>query len=415
MAGHHKILIIGGGAAGITVAASLQRHGVRAGDIAIVEPSDTHYYQPAFTLVGAGLFDMGKTRRSTDSLIPPGVTRIAASATAFTPESNSVTLSTGDTITYDYLVVATGLKLDWGKVEGLADALGHDGVCSNYSPAHVTYTLDCIKSLKPGSRAVFTQPPLPFKCPGAPQKIVYLTVDDLKRRGIRDQVEIEYYVHAPVIFGVPFFARQLVKIAEACGVKVSYQHNLVAVDSKARTATFEIVGGDKQGQRIQVLYDMLHVSPPQSPPDVIKSSPLANAAGWVEVNQNSMQHVRYANIFSLGDVASSPNSKTAAAVRKQAPVVVQNILRLMRGAAVENGYDGYASCPLTTANGKAIIAEFIYGGKVTPTLPILDPGRERWLGWWIKKSFLPVLYWNYMLRGHEWFPRHNTEFKEPAA
>jgi len=398
MAGHHKILIIGGGAAGITVAASLQRHGVRAGDIAIVEPNDTHYYQPAFTLVGAGLFDMGKTRRSTDSLIPPGVTRIAASATAFTPESNSVTLSTGDTITYDYLVVATGLKLDWGN-----------------SPAHVTYTLDCIKSLKPGSRAVFTQPPLPFKCPGAPQKIVYLTVDDLKRRGIRDQVEIEYYVHAPVIFGVPFFARQLVKIAEACGVKVSYQHNLVAVDSKARTATFEIVGGDKQGQRIQVLYDMLHVSPPQSPPDVIKSSPLANAAGWVEVNQNSMQHVRYANIFSLGDVASSPNSKTAAAVRKQAPVVVQNILRLMRGAAVENGYDGYASCPLTTANGKAIIAEFIYGGKVTPTLPILDPGRERWLGWWIKKSFLPVLYWNYMLRGHEWFPRHNTEFKEPAA
>jgi sulfide:quinone oxidoreductase len=198
-------------------------------------------------------------------------------------------------------------------------------------------------------------------------------------------------------------------------VKVSYQHNLVAVDSKARTATFEIVGGDKQGQRIHVPYDMLHVSPPQSPPDAIKSSPLANAAGWVEVNQNSMQHVRYPNIFSLGDVASSPNSKTAAAVRKQAPVVVQNLLRLMRGVTVENGYDGYASCPLTTANGKAIIAEFTYGGKVTPTLPILNPGKERWLGWWIKKNFLPVLYWNYMLRGHERFPTHNTAFKEPAA
>ena len=415
MAGHHKILIIGGGAAGITVAASLQRHGVPARDITIVEPSDTHYYQPAFTLVGAGLFDLAKTRRSTDTLIPPGVTRITASASTFAPDDNSVALSTGDKITYDYLVVATGLKLDWDKVEGLADALGHDGVCSNYSPTYVSYTLDCIKALKPGSRAVFTQPPLPFKCPGAPQKIVYLTVDDLKRRGIRDQVEIEYYVHAPVIFGVPFFARQLVKIAEACGVKISYQHNLIAVDSKARTATFEIVGGEKQGQHIHVPYDMLHVSPPQSPPDVIKSSPLANAAGWVEVNQNSMQHVRYANIFSLGDVASTPNSKTAAAVRKQGPVVVRNILKLMRGAAVESGYDGYASCPLTTANGKAIIAEFVYGGKVTPTLPLLDPGKQRWLGWWIKKNFLPLLYWNYMLRGHEWFPKHNTQFKEPAA
>lgn len=415
MAGHHKILIIGGGAAGITVAASLQRHGVPAGDIAIVEPSDTHYYQPAFTLVGAGLFDMDKTRRSTDTLIPPGVTRIAASASTFAPDANSVTLSTGETLTYDYLVVATGLKLDWDKVEGLSAALGHDGVCSNYSPIHATYTLDCIQSLKPGGRAVFTQPPLPFKCPGAPQKIVYLTVDDLKRRGIRDRVDVEYYVHAPVIFGVPFFARQLVKVAEACGVKISYQHNLVAVDSKAKIASFEIVGGEKQGQRIQVPYDMLHVSPPQSPPDAIKSSPLANAAGWVEVNQNSMQHVRHANIFSLGDVASTPNSKTAAAVRKQAPVVVRNILKLMHGAAVENGYDGYASCPLTTANGKAIMAEFIYGGKVTPTLPLLDPGRQRWLGWWIKKYFLPVLYWNYMLRGYEWFPKHNTQFKEPAA
>lgn len=415
MASHHKILIIGGGAAGITVAASLQRHGVPAGDIAIVEPSDTHYYQPAFTLVGAGLFDMDKTRRSTDTLIPPGVTRIAASANTFAPDANSVTLSTGETLTYDYLVVATGLKLDWDKVEGLSAALGHDGVCSNYSPIHATYTLDCIQSLKPGGRAVFTQPPLPFKCPGAPQKIVYLAVDDLKRRGIRDRVDVEYYVHAPVIFGVPFFARQLVKVAEACGVKISYQHNLVAVDSKAKIASFEIIGGEKQGQRIQVPYDMLHVSPPQSPPDAIKSSPLANAAGWVEVNQNSMQHVRHANIFSLGDVASTPNSKTAAAVRKQAPVVVRNILKLMHGAAVENGYDGYASCPLTTANGKAIMAEFIYGGKVTPTLPLLDPGRQRWLGWWIKKYFLPVLYWNYMLRGYEWFPKHNTQFKEPAA
>ena len=204
---------------------------------------------------------------------------------------------------------------------------------------------------------------------------------------------------------MPFFARELVKIAERYGIKVNYQHNLVAVDAKAKTATFEIVGGDKQGQRIIVPYDMLHVSPPQSPSDEIKSSPLANAGGWIEVNQNSMQHVRHANVFALGDVASTPNSKTAAAVRKQAPVVVRNILGLMNGQAIDSGYDGYASCPLTTANGKAIIAEFIYGGKVTPTLPVLNPGKEQRLGWWIKATFLPTLYWNYMLKGYEWFPQ----------
>ena len=412
---HHGVLVIGGGTAGITVAASLKRHGPGAIDIAVVEPSDTHYYQPALTLVGAGVYDLARTRRSTDSLVPPGVKRIKAAARKFDPTNNKVELSTGDTVTYDYLVICAGVKLDWVQVDGLAEAVGGDGVCSNYSPEHVNYTWECLKALKPGSKAVFTQPPLPFKCPGAPQKIVYLTADHLQRKGILPDVDLRYFVHAPVIFAVPFFARECVKIAERYGVKVNYQHNLVAVDAKAKVAIFEIVGGEKQGQRIEVSYDMLHVSPPQSPPDDIKSSPLVNAGGWVEVNQNSMQHVRHANVFAVGDVTSTPNSKTAAAVRKQAPVVVRNILKLMNGQTIDGGYDGYASCPLTTAKGKAIIAEFIYGGKVTPTLPLLDPGKERWLGWWIKVSGLPIMYWNYMLKGYEWFPKHNTAFKEPAA
>jgi sulfide:quinone oxidoreductase len=412
---HHKVLIVGGGTAGITVAASLKRHGPGGIDIAIVEPSDTHYYQPAFTLVGAGVYDLARTRRTTESLVPSGVKRIKAAAYKFDPANNKVELSTGDAVGYDYLVVCTGVKLDWAKIDGLAEALGREGVCSNYSPDHVRYTWECIKALKPGRKAVFTQPPLPFKCPGAPQKIVYLTADYLQRGGIRTNVDLKYFVHAPVIFGVPFFARECAKVAERYGVKVHYQHNLVAVDAKAKTALFEIVGGDSQGQRISVPYDMLHVSPPQSPPDDISSSPLSNAAGWVEVNQNSMQHVRHANVFALGDVTATPNSKTAAAVRKQAPVVVRNILKLMNGQAIDGGYDGYASCPLTTANGKAIIAEFIYGGKVTPTLPILNPGKERWLGWWIKASFLPIMYWQYMLKGYEWFPKHNTAFKEPTV
>jgi sulfide:quinone oxidoreductase len=271
--------------------------------------------------------------------VPSGVKRIKAAARAFDPTNNKVELSTGDFVSYDYLVVCTGVKLDWEKVSGLSEAVGHGGVCSNYSPDHVNYTWEYIKALKPGSRAVFTQPPLPFKCPGAPQKIVYLTADHLQRRGFLADVDIKYFVHAPVIFGVPFFARALVKIAERYGVEVNYQHNLVAVDAKAMIATFEIVGGDKQGQRIEVPYDLLHVSPPQSPSDDIKSSPLVNAGGWVEVNQNSMQHVRYANVFAVGDVTSTPNSKTAAAVRKQAPVVVRNILKLMDGQAIDGGYD----------------------------------------------------------------------------
>lgn len=411
---HHQILIVGGGTAGITVAASLRNRARAALDIAIVEPSETHYYQPSFTLVGAGAYDMAKTHRPERSLIPAGVKLIQDAARTFAPEANSITLASGDTLTYDYLVVCTGVKLDWDKIEGLSETLGKNGVCSNYSPQHAPYTWQCVQALKPGSRAVFTQPPLPFKCPGAPQKIVYLTADHLRRAGALQACDLQYFVHAPVVFGVPFFARELNKVLARYGIKAHYQQNLILVDGATKTATFEAVGGDDKGKRTTVPFDMLHVSPPQSPHDAIRTSPLANAAGWVEVNQNSMQHVRYNNVFSLGDVCSSPNSKTAAAVRKQAPVVVRNLLHMIAGQPVEAGYDGYASCPLTTAYGKAILAEFIYGGKVTPTLP-LDPAKEHAIGWWIKVTGLPIFYWNYMLKGHEWFLKHDTAFKGDAV
>jgi sulfide:quinone oxidoreductase len=410
---HHEVLIVGGGTAGITVAAILKRRSPGA-DVAIVEPAQDHYYQPAFTLVGAGIYTLAQTRRTEQSLIPFGVRWIRAAAESFEPEKSMVRLQNCDAVTYDYLVVCTGVKLDWGKVAGLAETLGKNGVCSNYSPSHVTYTWDCVQRLKSGSRAVFTQPPLPFKCPGAPQKIAYLAADRLRREGILKDCSLHFYTHAPTIFGVPFFARELVKIAARYGIDVHYQQNLVAVDGAAKTATFEPVGEQNKGERITVPFDVLHVSPPQSPAEEIKSSPLANAAGWVEVNQNSMQHVRYPNVFSLGDVSSTPNSKTAAAVRKQAPVVVRNILNMMGKTAAEGGYDGYASCPLTTAFGKTILAEFIYGGKVTPTLP-LNPAKEHWVAWWIKVTGLPLMYWHYMLKGHVWFPKHNTAFKGDAA
>lgn len=410
----NQILIVGGGAAGIAVAATLRRKAHRPVDITIIEPAADHYYQPAFTLVGAGAYAADRTRKREAGLIPRGVRLIRAAATTFDPANNVVGLSSGDKLTYDYLVVCTGVKLDWGKIDGLTATLGRNGVCSNYSFSTVNYTWECLQALKPGSRAVFTQPQAPFKCPGAPQKIVYLTADYLRRRGMLKDCGLDFFVHAPVIFSVPFFARELVKVVDRYGINVHYQHDLVAVDGATKTATFEVVGGERQGQRITIPFDMLHVVPPQSAPDEIKHSALVNAAGWVEVNQNTMQHVRYPNVFSLGDVCSTPNSKTAAAIRKQAPVVVRNILNMMAGRGIEPGYDGYASCPLTTAFGKVILAEFVYGGKVTPSLPF-DPSKESRIAWWIKVVGLPLMYWRYMLKGFEWFPAHRKTFSADTA
>ena len=409
---NHDVVIVGGGTAGITVAASLRRRAPKSLDIAIIDPAESHYYQPAWTLVGGGAYSLERTRRSLASLVPAGVRLIRDAVTAFRPDANEVTLASGDVVGYAQLVVCPGLILDWEKVEGLPGALGRNGVCSNYSADHAEYTWACIQALKSGARAVFTQPPMPFKCPGAPQKIAYLTADHLRRSGLLKSCHVEFHTATPAIFGVPFFAKALTRVAARYGIEVDVSHNLIAVDGAARKATFEVVDGDGKGSRIVVDYDMLHVTPPQAPPAFIRTSPLANEAGWVDVDQGSLQHPKFSNVFSLGDVCSTPNSKTAAAIRKQSPVVVRNILRVRKGEEAVAEYDGYASCPLTTAYGKVIMAEFIYGGKVTPSLP-LNPGKERWVNWWIKKTGLPLMYWHYMLKGREWFPEHNTRWREP--
>ena len=252
--------------------------------------------------------------------------------------------------------------------------------------------------------------------PGAPQKIAYLIADRLRRRGILDKCKIDFFTHAPAIFGVPYFARALVKVANRYGIGVHYQQQLVAVNGNARTATFEFVGDQRKGEKESVPFDLLHVTPPQSPHDEIKSSPLANAAGWIDVNQATLQHTKFANVYSLGDVCSAPNSKTAAAVRKQAPVVAAAIIARTAGEAPSRVYDGYASCPLTTGLDRAILAEFVYGGKVTPTLP-LNPSKERWIGWWIKVTGLPMLYWHYMLKGFRALstPRHRVQGRQARA
>ncbi len=408
---HHQIVIVGGGSAGITVAASLRRHGPAGLDIAIVEPAEKHWYQPAFTLVGGGVTRLADICRDEATLIPQGVTWIRDAVSAFEPGDNALLTAAGSRITYDWLICCPGLELNWDAVAGLRDTLGANGVCSNYSPDYVEYTWQCIRGLGRGARAVFTQAPLPFKCPGAPQKIVYLCADHLRKQNLLESVDVSFFTAAPGMFGVPYYARELVKVAERYGVQTAFQHNLVAVDGPARQARFRVTGGEREGEEVTTEFDMLHVTPPQRAVAVVRESALANEAGFADVDQATLQHTRFSNVFALGDVGSMPNSKTAAAIRKQSPVVVQNLLALIDGRAMPASYDGYASCPLTTAYGKVLMAEFCYGGKVTPTFP-LDPGVERRSYWWIKTTGLPLMYWHYMLRGHERFLEHS---EWPAA
>jgi sulfide:quinone oxidoreductase len=410
---HHTLLIVGGGAAGVAVANTYRRQDKNI-DIAIIEPAEKHYYQPGFTVIGGGAYTMKETTKQEVDLIDPSVTWIKEYAESFQPEANTVTLRSGEVLSYDCLVVCPGLQLDWQKIQGLTDTIGKNNVCSNYSPDTVEYTWQSIQEMvaKGSGITLFTQPPMPIKCAGAPQKIMYLASDRFRKHGILDKFSVEFCTAAPAIFGIPFFAKALAKVAAGYGIKSNFNTNLVAIDGANKTATFEVTDSEGNKTRIDKKFDMIHVTPPQSAPDFIKSSPLANAAGWVDVHDKTLQHTKYPNVFGLGDVASTGNAKTAAAIRKQVPVVVDNITNLMNKAAMREGYDGYGSCPLTTSLSGVILAEFSYGGKITPSFPLVDPRKSRWIWWLGKTTIFPWMYWHLMLKGFRFDIPHLSSYAE---
>ena len=399
---HYNILIIGGGTAGLTVAAQLNR-ALKNPDIAVLEPSDKHYYQPLWTLVGAGVVKKEVTERDEKDYIPKGVTWLRDYADTLRPDNNLVVTRDGSQLSYDYLVVAPGIQIDWHKVDGLKETLGRNGVCSNYAYEQSEKTWEAIRSFK-GGTAIFTNPSTPVKCGGAPQKIMYLADDAFRKAGVRDNAEIIGAFAGSVIFGVPEFAASLEKVIERKGIDMRYHHDLQARDGDKKEATSCVTrpatdtGEPVRTEQVTIPFDMIHVTPPMSAPDFVKTSPLANDAGWLDVDQYTLQSPTYPNVFALGDVAGVPTSKTGAAIRKQAPVVVKNMLATMASKTPEARYNGYTSCPLVTGYGKLILAEFDYDNKPDPTFPI-DQTQERYSMYLMKRYGLPFMYWNLMLRG----------------
>ena len=398
----YDIVIVGGGAAGLAVAASLKSRKSSL-DIAVIDPADIHYYQPGWTMVGGGIFEASDTAKTMGSLIPRGVTWIKSAVAAFEPIDDAVILDGCRVVKYKRLIVAPGLKLAWDRVEGLEATLGKNGVTSNYRYDLAPYTWNLVKNMKEG-RAVFTQPPMPIKCAGAPQKAMYLSGDHWTRAGVLKDISIDFMNAGGVLFGVKDYVPALEGYVQKYGVNLNFFHNLKAIDGDAKKAWFTVAKPDTTPTEVEVEFDMIHVVPPQIAPDFIRVSPLADAAGWVDVDQATLRHKTYDNIWSLGDVMNAPNAKTAAAARMQAPVVAQNVVDDINGRSATAQYNGYGSCPLTVERGKIVLAEFGYGGALLPSFPklLIDGTKPSRLAWWLKESFLPPFYWKGMLKGREW-------------
>ncbi|MFK5959219.1 MAG: FAD/NAD(P)-binding oxidoreductase [Lutibacter sp.] len=435
MSKHFQVLVIGGGTAGIMVSSMLKRKNSSL-QIGIIEPAETHYYQPAWTLVGANTYDFDATAKPMSSLIPNGVEWIKEFADTFDPENNKVITKNDSEFTYDYLVVAPGLKIAPNLVEGLAEAMDKGVICSNYTnPKH---TLEVLQNFK-GGTALFTQPATPIKCGGAPQKIMYLADEFFAKAGVRKKTDIIFAMPGNVIFAVKKVAKTLMEVIDKKDINVRFYHKLVKVDAKEQIAWYEIIkeasGNDcvviksddldvvdkeiqynykdvkaiEKDGLIGIYFDMMHLAPPQQAPDFIRNSPLVTENGWLSVDAGTMQHKKHSNIFGIGDVCELPTAKTGAAIRKQTPVVVANILQLIEENNLANKtYDGYSSCPLITGYGKMVLAEFDYSKEFKPDpklkqfpLMIGDSSKEHWRLWILKKYMLPYLYWNKMMKGHE--------------
>ena len=436
----HQVVVIGGGTGGIMVSSQLLK-AQKDLDLAIIEPSEVHHYQPAWTLVGAGIMEKEATQRPESKQIPKRAKWIKEYVDKIDPDKMEVVLTNGDIVEYEYLVVAAGIQMNLDGIEGLKESLGKNGVCSNYIDPE--YTWEVLKNLKSG-QALFTQPAGPIKCPGAPQKIMYLAADQFDRNG--SDVQVSFVTPGTVIFGTEPFKSELERYLKKYEIPQRYGYQLVKVDGEKKEAHYvrlplpndrtdyihddaeNRVGGlgyveDKEetfeeknqpigelpdGARFVFKFDMLHLAPPQSAPGWFQNTKLANPdgpnKGWMAVNKNTLQSNYYENVFGVGDITDLPTARTGAAIRKQAPVVVENILKVMQGQDTIGGYDGYSSCPLVVAHNRMLLAEFKYD-NVRSSDPLLskflNTGKATYSMWLMKRYGLPFLYWNAMMKGYK--------------
>ncbi|XP_043188056.1 sulfide:quinone oxidoreductase, mitochondrial-like isoform X2 [Amphibalanus amphitrite] len=392
----YKLVVVGGGSGGCSVAAKFTRK-LGKGQVAVIEPAEKHYYQPMWTMVGGGMKTVEQSARPMKDVLPAQADWIRERAVAFDPKSNKVTTSSGDEVTYEYLVVAMGIQINWDAIKGLKEALDTPGVCSNYSPKYAPKTFEELKAFREGN-AIFTFPNTPIKCPGAPQKILYIADQYLRKAGKRDKATLIYNTSLPVLFGVKKYAESLWKVVEDRGIVVNNRRCLTEVRPDTREAVF--VDLDRPEHQFIDKYELLHVTPNMSAPDVLKACPaLTDAAGYVDVDKHTLQHNRYPNVFAIGDCSSVPTSKTAAAVAAECGVLGKNLWSVMSGGQCTASYDGYTSCPLVTGYSKCILAEFKFDGVPLETFPI-DQGKERWAPFVMKKELMPFLYWQLMLKGY---------------
>ncbi|GAB3541482.1 FAD/NAD(P)-binding oxidoreductase [Arthrobacter tecti] len=391
---HHQVLIIGGGNAGISLAARLKRYRVRG--IAVVDPSEQHLYQPFFSHIAGGTAKAESAVRQQESVIPKGVTWLRDAATGIDPDTKTVALSSGRFITYEHLVICPGIQKNWDGIPGLQDALDSAHGASNYSLDLAVKAWRLLSGLRSGT-AVFTMPDGPITCGGAAQKPMYLACDYWRSQGVLQDIRVVLAVPTPTVYGVEIVDEELNRKITEYGIELRCSTELESVDAGARTATLR---NNVDGSSKQLQYDVLHAAPPQSAPGWIRDTGLADDNGFVAVDSSTLQHVTHSTVWSLGDAAGTANSKSGAALRQQTKVVAKNLKAVLDGHSPTQQYNGYGACPFTVSRSTVVLAEFDGARTLKPTVPGWKGlAKERRLTWLVERYGFIRLYWYGILKG----------------
>lgn len=388
-----SIVVVGAGVAGLAVANRLSRQLPNA-KLTLLDSRKNHYYQPGYTLLATGVWKSAdKVINNNADLLPAGIDWVQENAREFLPDSNQVVTDSGKNIDYDYLVIATGLRLGFEAIEGLDIAdLGSDGIGSVYpSPEVALKTWQQMDEFRQkGGRALMTLAHTDMKCAGAPLKMTFMLHDRLTQAGTRQDSDVQFFSPHGTVFSVPLVNENVLSRWASYDppIGTNFHQRLTAIDKGAKAAYFT----DEVGNQTRQDYDFIHVVPPMFAVDSVLNSPLANDKGWLDVDKYTLQHKTYNNVFGAGDINGTPKGKTAATVKLSAPIVVTNLIDVIQGKAPSQQFNGYTSCPMLVEEGKAMLVEFDYENNLTPSVPLIDPLKESYFAWFLEEMMLKPAY-----------------------
>lgn len=387
----HQVVVVGGGNGGLSVAGRLRRAGIT--DIAVVEPSQTHYYKPLFSHIAGGTARASEAVRPQADVMPDGVEWIPDAVNAVDPQNRRVHLASGDTLRYDQLILSPGIRNDWDAVPGLDEAMNSPHGASNYDFALARKASQLLRSMRSGT-VVFVQAPGPASCAGAAQKPMYQACAYWRAMNVLHDIHVVLLVPTPTIFGIPEIDAELQRSIDEYDIDVRTGTVLHEVDPDERTIVF----GSDEGERQQLRYDLLMVEPPQKAPEWIRASGLADDAGFVAVDPRTLRSTTHPEIWALGDAAGTANSKSGGALRKQTKVLAENLRAVVDGRDPTSAYDGYGVCPFTVSRSTAVFAEFDDQLRLMPSL-WRSSYRESRMNWIIDRQIFPQVYWHMILQG----------------